>query len=233
MLDGLSLFFPCHNEEANVEAVIKDALRVAAKVASRYEVIIVDDGSTDHTAEISQRYAATGLPVKTVRHEHCMGYGAAVRSGIKAAQSPWVFFSDGDRQFNLDELPRLVDLTSQAELITGYRLKRADPWYRKVNSRLYEAALHWFLDLPIRDVNCAFKLFRSDVFDHLSLKCTGALINAEIFSKARRSGYRIAAVGVSHKPRTAGKATGAQLRVIFKAMKEFWSLWKEFRYGTK
>src|SRR5882672_2497646 len=134
MLDGLSLFFPCHNEELNVEAVITDALRIAPTVATAFEVIIVDDGSTDRTSALANRASNTGTAVRVVRHEKCLGYGAAIRSGIHASRYPWIFFSDGDGQFDLQELPRLVERCAEADIIAGYRIRRADPWHRKLNA---------------------------------------------------------------------------------------------------
>jgi glycosyltransferase involved in cell wall biosynthesis len=235
MLDGLSLFFPCHNEEANVDNVITEALRIAPTVASAFEIIIVDDGSTDRTQEIVKKYLTPGSSVRTVRHDRCLGYGAAVRSGIQACRFPWIFFSDGDLQFDLQELPRLVEKSGDADIVSGYRSKRADPWHRKLNSWIYEQALNVLIGLHIRDVNCAFKLFRRTVFDRMELRCSGALINAEIFAKARQKGCRVVTVSVSHRPRTAGQATGAQFRVIFRAMREFILLWRDVRasHGPK
>ena len=227
MLEGLSLFFPCHNEESNVEKVIHDALRVAPRVASRYEVIIVDDGSTDTTADVVQRFAPVG--VRWVHHERCLGYGAALRSGFSAARYPWVFFSDGDGQFDLEELPRLVEFSARADIISGTRIHRADPWHRVLNARLFELALRAIFGLRIRDVNCAFKLLRRDLFDRITLKSSGAMINAEIFLKAQERGCRLAFLPVSHRPRPAGQQSGAHPKVILKAMREFLSLWQEVR----
>ena len=227
MLEGLSLFFPCHNEESNVEKVIQDALRVAPQVASKYEVIIVDDGSTDRTSDIVQRFSPAG--VRWVRHKRCLGYGAAVRSGLYAARYPWVFFSDGDGQFDLEEIPRLAELSTRADIISGTRVRRADPWHRVLNARLFELALRALFGLRIRDVNCAFKLFRRDLFDRITLKSTGAMINAEIFLKAQHLGNRFAFLPVSHRPRGAGRQSGAHPTVIFKAMREFLSLWRDVR----
>jgi glycosyltransferase involved in cell wall biosynthesis len=223
MLEGLSLFFPCHNEEPNVEKVIHNALRVAPRVATQYEVIIVDDGSTDRTADIAQRFSSAG--VRLVRHGRCLGYGAAVKSGLMAARYPWVFFSDGDGQFDLGEIPRLVELSGHADIISGTRVRRADPWHRLLNARLFELALNLLFGLQVRDVNCAFKLMRRDLFDRIPLKNSGAMINAEIFLKAKRLGATVAFTPVSHLPRLSGQQSGAHPKVILKAMREFITLW--------
>jgi glycosyltransferase involved in cell wall biosynthesis len=228
-LEGLSIFFPCHNEEANVEGVIRDALRVAPKVADRYEVIIIDDGSMDRTAEITKRFEEPTSHVRLVRHDVCKGYGEALKSGFRAARFPWIFYSDGDRQFDLRELERLVEKADHSDIVSGYRARRADPWYRTLNARLYGLALRGLIGIDIPDVNCAFKLCRREVFDHIQLKSSGALINAEIFAKAKRQGCVISTMPVTHRPRTAGRQTGAQLKVILKAMREFMLLWRDIR----
>ncbi|MFA5974895.1 MAG: glycosyltransferase family 2 protein [Elusimicrobiota bacterium] len=233
-LDGLSLFFPCHNEETNVERVIDEASQVAAQVAESYEVIIVDDGSCDRTPEIVQSMAQSRPALKLVRHPTNRGYGEALKSGFRAARFPWVFYSDGDGQFDLNELPSLVELTSQADIISGVRVRRADPWHRKLNAQIFAAALRVFMGLDIPDIDCAFKLYRRSLFNEIQMITTGALIDAEILVKARRMGYRIATVGVSHRPRRAGVQSGANLSVIFRAMKEFWALWWDLRtYGKR
>ena len=230
MLEELSLFFPCLNEEANVETVIREALRAAPQAARRFEVIIVDDGSTDQTAAIAARFEASG--VRLVRHDHRQGYGAALRSGLHAARYDWIFFSDGDGQFDLSELPRLAELASRADIISGYRAHRADSRHRILNARLFELALRAVFGLKVLDVNCAFKLFRRRIFDDMELTSSGAMINAEIFLKARKRGYTTAFLPVGHRPRKAGNQTGAHPKVIFRAMREFWSLWQEIRTSS-
>jgi glycosyltransferase involved in cell wall biosynthesis len=226
-IEGLSLFFPCHNEAANVEGLLGDALRIAPQIASPYEVIIVDDGSTDATADIALRVGRTAQGVRLVRHPQRQGYGMAIRSGLLAARYPWIFFSDGDRQFDLEELRRFVEKTKDADIVAGYRAKRADAWHRRMNARIFGWALKLAFGLEVPDVNCAFKIFRRELFDRLELESSGAMINAEILTKARRLGYTIATMEVTHRPRTAGRQSGAQVRVVTKAIIEFISLWRK------
>jgi len=229
MLDGLSLFFPCYNEEANVEGLVQDALRVAPAVAREFEIIIVDDGSRDGTAARVAGIATQSPAVRLVRHEKNRGYGEALKSGFRAARLPWVFYSDGDRQFDLNELPRLVWEARGADIVSGFRLKRADPWHRLLNAKIFETALHLFMGLNIPDVDCAFKIYRRDIFDGFAMNATGAMIDAEILSKARRQGQVIKTLGVGHRPRVAGTPTGAKPKVILRAMVEFWKLWWDLR----
>ncbi len=228
-LTGLSLAFPCHNEEANVERVTRDALRVAAQVADRYEVILVDDGSRDRTAEIVTRLAQEFPQVRLVRHPVNKGYGEALKSGFRAATMPWVFYSDGDGQFDLNELPALIEKTKEADIVSGIRVHRADPWHRKMNAAIFELAGRIFFGLHVPDVDCAFKIYRRDLFDKIRMNTSGAMIDTEVLVKAKRAGYRITTLPVRHLPRQAGVQSGAKLRVILRAMKEFWVLWWDLR----
>ena len=228
-LSGLSLTFPCHNEEANVERVTRDALRVAAQVADRYEVILVDDGSHDRTAEIVTRLSQEFPQVRLIRHAVNKGYGEALKSGFRAAKLPWVFYSDGDGQFDLNELPALIEKTRDADIVSGVRTHRADPWHRKLNAEIFEVAVRLFMGLNVPDIDCAFKIYKRDLFDKIQLHTSGAMIDTEVLVKAQRAGYRIATMPVRHLPRQAGVQTGAKLSVIFRAMKEFWMLWWDLR----
>lgn len=228
-LEGLSLFFPCHNEEANIGRVLADALRAASLVADRFEIIVVDDGSRDGTDEAVRRVMAESPEVRLVRHAVNRGYGEALRSGFRAARFPWVFYSDGDGQFDLQELPRLAASARNADIVSGVRLRRADPWHRKLNAFIFQCALRLFMGLRVKDVDCAFKLYRREVFDEMTLRASGAMIDAEVLSKARRNGRRIVSVGVSHRPRIAGVSSGGNPWVILKAMGEFWKLWWDLR----
>jgi glycosyltransferase involved in cell wall biosynthesis len=220
---SLSVFFPCHNEEGNVERVTRSALDVLATISPDYEVIIVNDGSSDRTADIANRLAAEHVCVRVVHHRHNQGYGAALRSGFRAATKEWVFYTDGDGQFDLNELPRLVTLASRADIVSGYRTVRRDSWLRSLNAMAWGLLIGVTLRLWVRDVDCAFKLYRREIFDHIEIHSTGALIDAEILARAQRCGYTIVQTGVCHHPRICGTQSGARLKVITRA---FWELFR-------
>jgi glycosyltransferase involved in cell wall biosynthesis len=230
-LPSLSVFFPCHNEEGNVERVVRAALAVAPTVADDCEVIVVDDGSRDRTAEIAAELAAADPRVHLVRHPTNRGYGGALKSGFAAATKEWVFFSDGDGQFDLAELPRLVALVAdgRCDLALGYRLKRADPFIRSVNARLYRGLVRMLFGLKVRDIDCAFKLIRRSVLEKTTLEAEGALISAELLIKARKAGFRMRETGVHHLPRRAGQQSGASLGVVLRTFREIVRLWRQLR----
>ena len=230
-LSGLTVFFPCHNEEANVERVVGAALEAAAGLTDDYEVIVVDDGSADRTAELTEALAEANPHVRLVRHPKNRGYGGALKSGFAAATKDWIFFSDGDGQFDLGELPALADLVADGEcdLALGYRIKRADPFIRLVNAKLYKGLIRVLFGLKVRDIDCAFKLIRRAVFEKVTLEAEGALISAELLIKAKKAGFRMRETGVHHYPRQAGEQSGANLGVILHTFREIFRLRRQLR----
>jgi len=221
---SLSIFFPCYNEEGHVESLARRALAVAPTVADDYEVIVVDDGSRDRTAEIALALAREDPHLRLVRHETNRGYGAALITGFRSATKDLVFYTDGDGQFDLGELPRLLPMIEGVDMVCGYRRKRSDPFFRKVNAWLWGTLVNLLFHLRVRDVDCAFKLFRRPVFDHMELTSQGALIDTEILARAAQAGYIFVQTPVSHYPRTSGSQTGAKLGVILRAFRELFAL---------
>jgi glycosyltransferase involved in cell wall biosynthesis len=224
---ALSLFFPAHNEADNIEPLVREALGALSALADQYEIICVDDGSRDGTAEIADRLATEHLSVRVVHHPTNRGYGAALRSGFSAARYDLIAFLDGDRQFRVADLVRLIgrlQQPSQPDVVVGYRLRRADPKLRLVYARLYRLALRIFFGLRLRDPDCACKLFRRAALAGIRLETGGAFLSAELLIKLQHSGRRIAEVGVPHYPRTAGSASGANPKVVLRAVRDFWRL---------
>lgn len=224
----LSWFFPAHNEEPNLRLLVDEALRTLPTLAETWEIIVVDDGSRDATPAIADELAAAHPDtVRVVHHPTNLGYGAALRSGFGAARYELVAFSDGDRQFRVADVGRLIQRLSapdRPDVVVGYRIKRADPIVRTVYARLYRLANRIFFGLRVRDVDCACKLFRRDALDGLRVESGGAFFSAELLIKLRAKGRRVVEVGVPHYPRTAGSATGAKPSVISRAVRDFWNL---------
>ncbi len=215
---------PCFDEEDNVAAAVTAASRAAARVAASYEIVVVDDGSRDRTAAIAAALASTDRHVRLLRHPRNRGYGAAVRTGLAAARMPWLFLTDADLQFDLDELERFVAPARTADLVAGWRIARSDPLTRRANAAAWNWLVHRVAGVEIRDVDCAFKLIRRDLLSELRLTSDGATISAELVAKALAAGARIEQLGVHHRPRTAGRQSGARPRVIARALRELATL---------
>ena len=222
-LDGLSFFFPALNEEENVAPIVEEALTVLPRFADDLEITVVDDGSTDRTGAIADELALKDSRVRVIHHGTRRGYGGAVRSGLVAATKPWVFFTDGDRQFALEDLGRLAEAADGADAVVGYRIKRADPARRLFVAWVYNRLIRLLFGGGWRDVDCAFKLFRRDVFARVPLervRSNGAFFSPELLITLRRAGLRVRQVGVRHFPRTAHEPKGASPRVIVRAIRD-------------
>ena len=223
----LSFFFPAHNEAENIEAFVAEALEVLPTLADRFEIIAVDDGSSDATPKLADELAAAHPNVRVVHHEVNRGYGAALRTGLRSARFELVCFLDGDRQFRVEDLGRLIDRlldADQPDVVVGYRIKRADHWIRLAYARTYRLALNIFYRLGVTDPDCAAKLFRRSALDGVQLESGGAFMSAELLIKLKQRGRRLVEVGVPHYPRIAGSASGANPKVIFRAVRDFWML---------
>ena len=225
-LPELSYFFPAHNEADNLGGLVEEALATLPSLAETYEIVIVDDGSRDDTPRIADELAAAHAQVRAVHHPTNLGYGAAIRSGFAAARFANIGFTDGDRQFKVADLGRLIDRLQAGDVdaVVGYRIRRADPLVRTLYARLYRLANLIFFGLTVRDVDCACKLFSRASLEGLNVESGGAFLSAELLIKLRARGRRLAEVGVPHYPRTAGSPTGAKPSVVLRAVRDFWLL---------
>jgi len=217
---SITVFFPCYNEQDNVAKVARQAVEVLEDLRADYEVIIVNDGSADHTGRIADEIAATNERVRVIHHPRNLGYGAALQSGFRAATRELVFYTDGDAQFDLNEMPALLPLMQEYDIVSGYRMNRQDTLFRRLGGWLWTRTNDFLFSLRLHDIDCAFKLYKRAIFDHIKMESQGALIDTEILARAARKGYRITEKGVHHYPRTAGKPTGGSLRVVLRAFKE-------------
>jgi glycosyltransferase involved in cell wall biosynthesis len=223
---ALSYFFPAHNEEANLGGLVEEALATLPSLAETFEIVIVDDGSSDGTPGIADELAAADPRVRAVHHATNRGYGAALRTGFAAARYDLIAFTDGDRQFKVADLGRLTEryAVGGAEVVVGYRVKRADPLVRSLYARAYRLANLIFFSLHVTDVDCACKLFERGALKGINVESGGAFFSAELLIKLRAKGRTVAEVGVPHYPRTAGSPTGARPQVVLRAMRDFWLL---------
>ena len=221
----LSLVFPVFDEEHNVGPLLASALALAPRLATPFEIIVVDDGSRDRSAAIVADWRRRDPRIRLLRHPSNIGYGAALRSGLRAARGEWLFFSDADLQFDLGELERLLERTSDAELVVGYRAPRRDPWNRRLLAWGWGRLVRALFGLRVRDIDCAFKVIHRPVIEALPIASLGAFVNTELLVRATRAGFRIVEVPVTHRPRVSGRAKGATPRVILRALLELGSLY--------
>ncbi len=226
---ALSVVFPAWNEVDNIDESIDGAVRALDGLCRRWEVIVVDDGSTDGTGARVEAWAAREPRVRLVQHPRNQGYGAALRSGFRAARMDHVFFTDADLQFDLRELALLLPHTRSFDIVAGYRHARQDPWGRRANAWLWGRLVDAAFDVGVRDVNCAFKVFRREVLERCVIRSAGAFVNTELLARARARGYRVRQVPVTHYPRTLGEQSGARPRVVARAFVELGLLYGELR----
>ena len=228
---SIAACFPAYNEAANLPTVVRATDETLRPITDRYEIIVVDDGSTDDTPQVLATLRATSPALRCIRQPRNTGYGAAVLAGLRAAHTDLIFFCDADNQFDVRELPKLLALIDEADLVTGYRRTRRDPAHRRINAFLWNALVRLAFGVRVRDLNCAFKLFRRSALERAGLyemTATGAAINGELLARFGKISARIREVEVNHYPRLHGRQTGASPRVILRAFKElaavYWRL---------
>jgi glycosyltransferase involved in cell wall biosynthesis len=230
----LSVFFPAYYDEGNIAKVVESAVKVLEELKLKdYEVVVIEDGSPDRTGEVADEMALRFEKVHVIHHEKNMGYGATLKDGFTSAKLDYVFYTDGDNQFDLNELKRFVALVPYADMIVGYRKKKQYSLYRKFTSLSYNYLLKLIFGLDYWDIDCAFKLFRRDLFDKITINSVDAFIDAEIMLKAKLLGYTSIEMGVTHLPRVDGVSTGARPSVILRTIKEVFEYRKEYKNELK
>jgi len=230
----LSIFFPFWNEEDNIEKVITTAIPIAKHVAKKWEIIMVDDGSSDKTRAIAEKLAQKDERLRIISHQPNRGYGAALTSGFTHAKYQLIVFVDGDAQFDFGEVTKFLEKIDQADMVIGFRTKRRD---QKLFKRLLLMNLLKVWDLILfrfsfKDIDCGFKMFKRGTVDKLlPLRSEGAMITTEILAKAKRKQMKIEEVGVTHYARKRGHQSGANFPVIMRAVLESFILWYDLHYG--
>jgi dolichol-phosphate mannosyltransferase len=228
--EAISLVLPAFNEEECIETAIAEAAEALAGLAHDYEILVVDDGSRDQTAAAVERAIAGNAHVRLVSHGVNRGYGAALRSGFDAARHDLVAFTDADCQFHLEDLGLLLALIADQDVVCGFRMDRKDAWLRRFYSGGYNLLVRALLGLPVKDLDCALKLFRARVLSDIQIETNGFLVNAEVLTKLSLAGCRISQVGVRHRARFGGVSTVSPLHAIpvLAALLRFWWSWVLF-----
>jgi glycosyltransferase involved in cell wall biosynthesis len=228
LIDELSLFFPAYNEEENLQSTIEKALPVLQRIAGRFEILIVNDGSKDDTGRIARKLAAKDKHIRVIEHPVNRGYGAAFKSGLYGSKYSWIAFTDADGQFDFSEIINFINKqkATKADLVIGYYKKRQVPLTVVITSKMWELLVFILFGLHVRDIDCGFKMISKKVIDTIpKLQAErGAFISSEFLVKAKQSGFKITEVPVTHYPRLGGKATGRHLNVIIQSFVDLFHL---------
>jgi glycosyltransferase involved in cell wall biosynthesis len=233
MVSSLSVVLPAYNEELNIASAVERCLNVLPQLAREYEVIVVDDGSRDATAQVAQRLVDEHHPrVRLLRHQVNQGYGAAIATGFRRARHDFLFYTDSDNQFDVSELEWFLPLAEQHDVVVGFRVYRYDRVLRSILSWCYNRLVNVLFRVRVRDVDCAFKLFRREVIDKIDLESTDFFIDTELVARARKWNFRIAEKGVRHYPRTAGETT-VQASDVPRTLRTVGRMWQRIYFPSR
>lgn len=233
IIDEISVFLPVYNEEQNIKTVTLKVQEVLEKTADKWEIILVDDGSSDGTGESAVGLVKSDKRIRLIRHKENRGYGAALKSGFYNARYKWISFIDSDGQFDFSEITNFIEKQKEtgADLVIGYYKKRQVSAFKIFTSKIWELAVVILFGLKVRDIDCGFKLISKKVIDSISKLESerGAFISSELLIKAKKKGFKIVEIPVTHYPRVKGKGTGRNLNVIIKSFMDLLRLWKKLR----
>lgn len=224
--EGISVFFPCYNDEESIGTLVTDAFVILPKLTDQFEVIVIDDGSADSSRKVLRALAMKYKKLKLIFHKKNKGYGGALRSGFKAAKYELVFYTDGDGQYDVKELPMLVLLmSSDVDFVNGIKLARQDPTYRIVIGNIYAFVTRWLFWLPIVDVDCDFRLIRKRILKKVRLTSNSGSICIELVKKSQRAGASFRQVSIHHYERRFGHSQFFRTKYLWRTFWELTSLW--------
>lgn len=230
-IEKISVFLPTYNEEGNIKKVVLNTKEVLNSVASTWELIIVNDGSKDRTADIVSDLAKNDARIKLVSHKENLGYGASLQTGFYSAKYPWIAFTDSDGQFDFSEITNFIDKQKEtdADLVIGFYKKRRVSFSKVLTSKVWELFVFLLFGLKVRDIDCGFKLISKKVIDNISHleSQRGAFISSELLIKSKKKGFKIVEIPVTHYPRISGAGTGRRLNVILKSFADLFRLYRD------
>lgn len=233
LIEAVSVFLPTYNEEHNIKVVTLKVQSVLEKVADKWEILIIDDGSTDSTRESAVGLMRSDKRIRLISHKENRGYGAALKSGFYNARYNWIAFIDSDGQFDFSEFPKFITKCREtgADLVIGYYKKRRVSYFKILTSKIWELAVFVLFGLKVHDIDCGFKLISKKVIDAIpKLESErGAFISSELLIKAKRKGFKIVEIPVNHYPRMRGAGTGRNLNVIIKSFADLLKLWRKLK----
>jgi glycosyltransferase involved in cell wall biosynthesis len=223
---GLSVFFPAYNDSGTIASMVIRTVKTASELTPDFEIIVVDDGSADGTADIADELARTYPQVRAVHHPINRDYGAALQTGFRSATKELIFYTDGDAQYDPAELSLLwAKMSPDADLVNGYKISRADPVHRIIIGRVYHYIVSLLFGLQLRDVDCDFRLMRRAIFDRINLEKTSGIICVEMMKKIQDAGFRIVEVPVHHYHRAFGTSQFFNFRRLFRTGRDLLVLW--------
>jgi glycosyltransferase involved in cell wall biosynthesis len=223
---GLTVFFPAYNDSGTIASMVIAAVRTASRLTPDFEVVVVNDGSSDATAEVADELARLYPQVRVVHHERNRGYGGALRSGFASAAKEFIFYTDGDAQYDPREMAQLWErMADGVDLVNGYKISRSDPLHRILIGRIYHHTVKLMFGLRVRDVDCDFRLLRRSIFDRVSLEKSSGVICLEMMKKITDAGFRIVEVPVHHYHRAYGKSQFFNFRRIYRTGIDVLRLW--------
>jgi glycosyltransferase involved in cell wall biosynthesis len=229
-IGSISIVLPAYNEEDNITEAGTRATEICKELPiDNFEILIINDGSSDRTGELVRELIKKNDRIRLIEHNRNIGYGGSLKSGLTAATGDAIFFTDSDLQFNFSELPQFLGKLDDCDLVIGYRAKRPENIIRRLNAFGWGILIRILFGLKVKDIDCAFKIFRRKVLHSISIDSIGAFINSEILIRARDKGFVVKESPVTHYPRRAGKSSGAKPKTIIKAFKELFSLYGELK----
>lgn len=225
---SVSVFFPCYNDAGSIGLLVEDANQILKNQVKKYEIIVVDDFSIDESRLLLKRLSNKIPQLKLVFHKKNIGYGGALQSGFKTAKYDWVFYTDGDGQYDVKEVQKFIDAVSQnnkIDVVQGYKLKRADPYFRIIIGQIYLNFSKLFFNLKVKDVDCDFRLIRRTALETITLEHNSGVICVELVKKLQDKGYRFVQIGVNHYPRLYGHSQFFNYKRILNTLFELVGLW--------
>jgi len=228
-LKELSVFFPAYNEEKNIEETVTKAKKILPKIAKKWEIIIINDGSKDDTGRIITKLAKKDKRIRAIQHKVNRGYGAAFKSGLYAAKCEWITFTDSDGQFDFSEISKFIEKQEKtsADMVIGYYKKRQVSQMKIITSKMWELVVFVLFGLKVRDIDCGFKFISKRIVDSVSKLESerGAFISSEFLIKAKKKGFKIVEIPITHYPRVEGQGTGRDIKVIINSFLDLARLW--------
>lgn len=234
-IDQISIFFPCYNEEKNIKNTVSKAISVLNKITKKWEIILINDGSKDNTNKVLEKIKLENpKKITIITHNPNRGYGAALKSGLYNSHYQWIAFTDSDGQFDFGEITKFIDKQKEtkSDIVIGYYLSRQVSKVTIITSKIWEIIVYILFGLKVTDIDCGFKLINKKVVDTIpKLEAErGAFISSEFLIKAKKAGFKITEIGVHHYPRTEGKATGRNIKVIIKSFSDLFCLWYKINF---